>query len=84
MTKQKAKLPNLDKYLEGRRRRLVTYAQGANLYRVPYYTFVRMSREARANFQVSKVAIVELDIFEVYLDEHPEAAERVQRLRRFE
>ena len=82
--KKKARLPNLDKYLKGKRRHLVTYSEGARLYQVPFYTFVHLVRESGANFVAKKVAIVDLDLCEEYLNEHPDAAERVQRLRRFD
>lgn len=80
--KTKNMLPDLEKYLEGRRRRLVTYEQGAALYNVRYYTFVHLAKEANANFSVKKSAIVELDRLDKYLMENPDAALRLIIYRR--
>ena len=35
--------PNLDKYLEGRKHNYVNYTEGARMYRIPYYSFVRLA-----------------------------------------
>lgn len=82
--KKRARLPDLEKYLKNRRRHPVTYADGARMYNVPYYTFVHLAKDADASFVAKKVAIVELELFEKYLDRNPKAAERVERLRRFD
>lgn len=74
--------PDLDKYLEGRKRKLVNYKEGAELYEIPYYSFVRLAKEAGANFTLRKTAVVDIDIIEKYLDEHPDVAFRVMYVRR--
>lgn len=45
MKKRKAKAPDLEKYLDGKGRRFVNYAQGAKRYRLPYWSFVRVQRD---------------------------------------
>ena len=50
VAEQKARLPNLDKYLKGKARRFVTYTDGSRLYSIPFYSFVRLAKEAEANF----------------------------------
>lgn len=82
--KNQVKLPNLEKYLKGNRRRLVTYEQGAKLYNVRFYTFVHLVKEANANFCAKKVAIADLDILDAYLEKNPEAAKRLITYRRKE
>lgn len=82
--KKKPRLPDLEKYLKTKKRHLVTYADGARMYKVPYYTFVHLAKDANAYFVAKKTAIVELELFEEYLDQNPAAAERVERLRRFD
>ena len=42
-------LPDLEGYLEERGRHLVTYTEGARMYHIPYYSFVRLAKEAKAN-----------------------------------
>lgn len=74
-------LPDLDKYLEGRERHWVSYSEGARMYRIPYYSFVRLAREAEAHYCLRKTAIVDVDLVEKYLAEHPDAAVRVQMVR---
>ena len=74
-------LPDLDKYLEGRRRHLVNYSEGAKMYRIPYYSFVRLAREAEAHYCMRKTAIVDIDLIEKYLAEHPDVAERINTVR---
>ena len=74
--------PNLDKYLEGRKRKLVNYKDGADLYDIPYHSFVRLAKEAGASFTLRKTAVVDIDIIEKYLDEHEDVAFRVMSVRR--
>ena len=70
---RKGKIPDLDKYLaDGKGRRFVNYAQGAKLYRLPYWSFVRVAKEAEANYPIRKTCIVDLNILEDFLEEHPE------------
>lgn len=74
--------PDLDKYLEGRGRKFVTYSEGADIYDIPYYSFVRLAKEAKANYSLRKTAIVDVGIVEQYLDEHPDVVLRVECARR--
>lgn len=80
---RKGKIPDLDKYLvDGKGRRFVNYAQGAKLYRLPYWSFVRVAKEAEANYPIRKTCIVDLNILEDFLDEHPEIVARMNETRR--
>ncbi len=74
--------PDLEKYLDGHGRRFVNYAQGAKLYRLPYWSFVRVAKEADSNYPIRKTCIVDLDILEKFLKEHPEVEERLEETRR--
>ena len=56
--------------MDGKGHRYCSYAQGARFYRLPYTTFIRIAKEAGANFKVSKSAVVDLDIFEAYIEEN--------------
>ena len=73
--------PDLDEYLEGRGRHLVNYSEGARLYRIPYYSFVRLAKEAEASYKLRKTAIADIGIVEEYLMKHPEIMERLDRVR---
>lgn len=57
-------LPDLDKYLEGRRH-LVNYSEGAKMYRILYYSFARLVREAEAHYCMRKTAIVDVELIAV-------------------
>lgn len=74
-------LPDLDRYLEGRKRHLVNYSEGAKMYRIPYYSFVRLAREAKAHYCLRKTAIVDVGLIEQFLAEHPDVAERINTVR---
>ncbi len=45
--------PDLEQFLEGRKRKFTTYAQGASLYSMNYYSFVTLAKAAHANIQIS-------------------------------
>ena len=63
--------PDLDQYLEGRKRkRYTTYGLGASQYSMNYYTFRRLAKEAGANIQIKKNVVIDLDILDAYLEEH--------------
>ncbi len=79
---KKNKGPDLEKYLDGHGRRFVNYAQGAKLYDLPYWSFVRVAKEADSNYPIRKTAIVDLDILESFLKNHPEIVARLEETRR--
>lgn len=58
---KKRKTPDLEKYLEGKKRRFVNYTQGAKIYRMSYWPFVRLAKKAEANYPIRKTAIVDLN-----------------------
>lgn len=76
--------PDLEQYLEGRGRRFVNYAQGAKIYGLPYWSFVRVAKEAESNYPIRKTCIVDLNILEQFLHEHPEVVARLNETRRKE
>ncbi|MGN0298136.1 MAG: DUF6462 family protein, partial [Lachnospiraceae bacterium] len=77
MARMSKGFPDLDKYLEGRKRKFVSYKEGAEIYGIPYYSFVRLAKEADANYTLRKTAVIDVDIIERYLDEHPEVQVRL-------
>ena len=64
--------PDLDKYLEGKKKNYTTYGLGARLYSMNYYTFVKLCKEAGANIQIKKNVVVDLDILDAYLESMPD------------
>ena len=81
---KKKQNPDLEKYLDGRGRRFVNYAQGAKLYKLPYWSFVRVAKEANSNYPIRKTSIVDLDVLEDFLKTHPEVIEKLKETRRRE
>ena len=82
MRKRKSQAPDLEKYLDGKGRRFVNYAQGAKLYDVSYWSFVRVAKEAQSNYPIRKTAIVDLNILEKFLEENPQIVARLEESRR--
>ena len=76
----KTRGPDLDMYLEGKKKRYVTYVQGASIYRMNYYTFVRLAKEAGVNIRSRKTVVVDLDIFDAYIMSFAEKEEDVNGL----
>ena len=70
LVRELRKGPDLDKYLEGRKKRYTTYGLGAGMYSLNYYSFVKLCKEAGANIQIKKKVVVDLDILDAYLEEH--------------
>ena len=62
--------PDLDKYLDGRNHKYMTYQQAARQYGMPYWGFVSVAKEAKATWKLRKAAIVDTVIFDKYLEEH--------------
>ena len=79
---KKRKTPDLEKYLEGKKRRFVNYTQGAKIYKMSYWPFVRLAKKAEANYPIRKTAIVDLNILEKFLEENPQVVARLEESRR--
>ena len=61
--------PDLDQYLQGRKRKFTTYALGASMYSMNYYSFITLAKKAGANIQIKKKVVVDLDVLEKYIEE---------------
>ena len=70
MPKAKSPPVNLDKYLENKNHKYMTYPQAARLYGLPYWVFVKVAKEAKATWKLRRTAIVDIVVFEKYLEEH--------------
>ena len=79
---KKRKTPDLEKYLEGKKRRFVNYTQGAKIYQMSYWTFVRLAKKAEANYPIRKTAIVDLNILDDFLEGNPEVVSELKKRRR--
>ena len=70
MNRPKPPPVNLDKYCEGRSRNYVSYEDGARMYGMTYWGFVRLCQEIGANIPLRKTSIVDTEIVEAYIEEH--------------
>lgn len=64
--------PDLDKYVDDKKRRYTSYAGGARIYSMSYYTFIKLAKEAGANVKIKKNVVVDLDVLEKYIEENCE------------
>ncbi len=80
-------IPDLDRYIgrpRGRpRRKYITYEEGAKLYRMPYWSFVRLARRGGANYTLRKTAVVDVDILDAYLKDNYEEMMMIIQARRY-
>ncbi len=70
MKGKQVRAPDLEKYLEGRKHRYTTYEKGARMYSLPYWTFVKLAKDAKATWPLRKTAMVDIDLLDKYMDEH--------------
>ncbi len=75
LKKKLQKGPDLDRYLEGRKKHYTSYALGSRMYSLNYYSFVKLVKQAGANIQIKKNVIVDLDILDAYLEKHMDKEE---------
>lgn len=50
------------------KKKFVRYQEGAELYSMGLHTFEELAKEAGAIYQIRRVVLVNLEIFEEYLD----------------
>lgn len=62
--------PNLDKFLGERQKNYISYMEGAKIYSMNYYAFVKLAKEAGANKRIKKKVVVDLDLVEAYIEEN--------------
>lgn len=62
MKEKQVRAPDLDKYLEGKKHRYVTYESGTRMYILPYWTFVNMGKDVEATWPLRKTAMVDIDL----------------------
>ena len=60
--------PDLEKYLVGRKKLYVSYAEEARLYSMNYYTFVKLAKAAGANIRIKKNVVIDLTKVEAFME----------------
>ena len=63
---------NLDKYLEGDKKRYLTYEEAARRYSMPYWTFVNLAKEAGAVRKVKRMVLVNTEKVDAFIESFAE------------
>ena len=63
-------VPELEKILAKKKKRYVGYEEGMALYSMGKISFRKLAQEAHALLRIKKMAIVDLDILDDYLEQH--------------
>ena len=50
------------------KRNFISYAQGAKMFSMNYYSFVKLAKEAGANIRIKKKVVIDLELVEKYLE----------------
>ena len=67
--------PDLDLLIEDKKRNFISYAQGAKMFSMNYYSFVKLAKEAGANIRIKKKVVIDLELVEKYLENNSEGEE---------
>ena len=67
--------PDLDHLIEDKKRNFISYAQGAKMFSMNYYSFVKLAKEAGANIRIKKKVVIDLELVEKYLENNNEGEE---------
>ncbi len=67
--------PDLDRFIDEKKRTFVSYAQGARMYSMNYYSFVKLAKAAGAHIRIKKNVVIDLERIENYLESHCEGTE---------
>ncbi|MFQ8663307.1 MAG: DUF6462 family protein [Lachnospiraceae bacterium] len=68
MANKRKEIPELERMVRERRKKYVRYEEGAKLYSMGLHTFQQLAKEAGAIYRIKRVVLVNLDIFEEYLE----------------
>ena len=66
--------PDLDRFIDEQKRTFVSYAQGARMYSMNYYS-LKLAKEAGANIRIKKNVVIDLELIEKFLENNCEGAE---------
>lgn len=68
MPNKRKEIPELEKMVRERRKKYVRYEEGAKLYSLGLHTFQQLAKEAGAIYRIKRIVLVNLDIFDEYLE----------------
>ena len=64
----RTEVKELEPMVKSGKKRFVRYQEGAELYSMGLHTFEQLAKEAGAIYKIRRVVLVNLDIFDEYLD----------------
>lgn len=68
----KSGIPKLDRYIRPEKEMLyASYAQASNYFSLPYYSMVKLAKEADANIHIRKGVLVDMKRLETYMEMKP-------------
>ena len=68
MPKQRKEIKELEKMIQGGKKKVVRYAEGAALYSMGLHTFQDLAKEAKAVYHVKGVVLVNTEAIDEYLE----------------
>ena len=63
-------VPELERTLAKKKKRYVNYKEGMVLYSMGKISFRKLAQDAHALLRIKKIAIVDLDMLDDYLEQH--------------
>ena len=63
-------VPELERTLAKKKKRYVNYKEGMALYSMGRDSFRKLAKDAHALLRIKKIAIVDLDMLDDYLEQH--------------
>ena len=60
--------PDLDRFLEGKKRTFVSYAEGALLYSMGIHSFMELAKEAKAVYHIKRIVLVNTEKLDEYIE----------------
>ena len=68
MPKQRKEIKELEKLIQGGKKKFVRYAEGAALYSLGLHTFQEIAKEANAVYKVKRCVLVNTEKVDEYLE----------------
>lgn len=68
MSKERVKVPELEKLVQTGRKKFVRYVEGASLYSLGLHTFQEIAKDANAVYRVKRCVLVNTERVDEYLE----------------
>lgn len=68
MAHSRTTIENLEEKVTGKLKKFVRFPEGAQLYSMGLHTFEELAREAGAVYKIRRIALVNTEIFEEFLE----------------